>query len=167
MLNVRQYGPATTIVFDGYEEGPNTKDNTHLKRGHTIHPVVSFTAETEFSGKKDEFLSRDINKQRLIWFVTDDLRKKCCTVVNAVEDADVDKVKAAVNASLLRITTLIGEDTDLLVLLMYYVKPDAKCLYFRSNKFRDDKCEVYNIKRLQEILGNDTCSQLLFIHTMT
>ena len=166
-FTVRQYDPAITILFDGYEEGPNIKDSTHLRRGHSIHPVVSFTAETEFSGKKDEFLSRDINKQRLIWFVTDDLRKKGCTVVNAVEDADVDKVKTAVNASLLHTATLIKEDTDLLVLLLYYVKPDCKCLYFRSHKFRGDSCKVYNIKRLQEILGNFTCSQRLFIHTMT
>ena len=72
------------------EEWPNIKDNTHLRRGHNIHPVVSFTAETEFSGKKDEFLSRDINKQRLIWLVTDELRKKGCTLVNAIGNAYLD-----------------------------------------------------------------------------
>src|SRR2546425_8169680 len=103
----------------------------------------------------------------LIWLMTDELRKKGCTVVNAVEDADVDIVKAAVNASLLHTTTLNGEDTDLLVLLLYSVKPDSKCLYFRSDKFRGDSCKVYNIKRLHKILGNDTCSPLLFIQAMT
>ena len=52
---IRHYGPATTVVFDGYEEGPSIKDNTHQRRGRNMHPVVSFTAETELSGKKEEF----------------------------------------------------------------------------------------------------------------
>ena len=52
---IRHYGPATTVVFDGYEEGPSIKDTTHQRRGRNMHPVVSFTAETELSGKKEEF----------------------------------------------------------------------------------------------------------------
>lgn len=110
-FTIRHYGSASTIVFDCYEEGPTIKDNTHLRRGHSIHPVVSFTADTKFSGKKEEFLSRDVNKQRLIRMVSDELRKRGCTVINAIGDADVDIVKAAVEASLLYTTTLIGEDT--------------------------------------------------------
>ena len=51
---IRHYGPATTVVFDGYEEGPSIKDNTHQRRGCNMHPVVSFTTETEFSGKSEE-----------------------------------------------------------------------------------------------------------------
>ena len=61
-----------------------------------MHPVVSFTAETEFSGKKEELLSRDTNKQRLIRKISDQLRERDCTVVNAHGDADVDIVKMAV-----------------------------------------------------------------------
>ena len=34
------------------------KYNCHLNRWQNIHPVVSFTGETEFSDKKEEFLSR-------------------------------------------------------------------------------------------------------------
>ena len=60
------------------------KDNTHERRGHNIHPIVCFTAETEFSGKKEEFLSRDVNKQRLIQMIRDELRERDCTVVNAL-----------------------------------------------------------------------------------
>jgi len=59
-------GSATTVVFEGYDEGPSIKDNTQETRGRNIYPIVSLTAETEFSGMKEEFLSRDVNKQRLI-----------------------------------------------------------------------------------------------------
>jgi len=152
-------------VFDGYEQGPSIKDNTHLRRGQSKYPVISFTAETEFSGKKEEFLSRAENKQKLLWLVSDALRKNC-TVVNALGDADVDIVKVAVETSLLHTTTLIGEDTDLLVLLLHYVKPHCKSLNFRSDKTKDDG-KVYNINHLQNIIGNEICSQLLFIHAMT
>ena len=85
-----------------------------------MHPVVSFTAETEFSGKKEEFLSRDTNKQRLIRMISDQLRERDCIVANTHGNADVDIVKTAVETSLQHTTALIGEDTDLLVLLLYY-----------------------------------------------
>lgn len=167
-FTTRHYGSATTIVFDGYMEGPSIKDNTHQRRGHNVYPVVSFTAETEFSGKKEQFLSKGVNKQRLIHMVSDEMRKKDFTVVNATGDADVDIVKAAVEASLLYKTTLIGEDTDLLVLLLYYAQRDNKGLYFRSDKAKDDgSCKVYDINHLKELLGQSMCTQLMFIHAMT
>ena len=167
-FTIRHYGSATTVVFDGYDEGPSIKDNTHERRGQNIHPIVGFTAATEFTGKKEEFLSRDVNKQRLIQMISDELRKRDCTVVNALGDADVDIVKAAVEASRLHTTTLIGEDTDLLVLLLYYAQGDTMALYFKSDRTKPDgSFKVYDINRLKDILGHDLCSQLLFIHAMT
>jgi 5'-3' exonuclease len=164
-FTIRHYGSAT-VVFDGYGGGPSIKDNTHQRRGQNIHPVVSFTAETEFSGKKDEFLSRDSNKQGLIDLISDALRNRDCNVINAQGDADVDIVKAAVEASYRQSTTLIGEDTDLLILLLYHARTDNKDLYFRSdNQSKDVK--VYYINRLKEILDDELCSQLLFIHAFT
>ena len=79
-------------------------------------------------------MSRDANKQRLIQMITAELRRSGCDVINAHGDADVDIVKAAVEASLVHPTTLIGEDTELPVLLLYYAKRDSKDLYFRSDK---------------------------------
>jgi len=55
-------GSATTVVCDGYDEGPSIKDNTHERRGQNIHPIVSFTAATEFSGKKEECQEMSINR---------------------------------------------------------------------------------------------------------
>ena len=86
------YGPDTTIVFDGYEEGPSIKGNTNQRRGRNVHHVVSFTAQRELSGNKEDFLSRDTNKQRLIQMISDQLRERDCIVVNAHSDADVDIV---------------------------------------------------------------------------
>ena len=66
-----------------------------------MHPVISFTEETVFAGKKDEFLSRDRNKQNMIDLISKKLRGKGCEVINAVL------------SSLTRSTKLIGKDTDL------------------------------------------------------
>ena len=168
-FTLRHYGSATTVVFDGYEKGPSIKDNTHQRRGNNSHPILHFTADTEFSGKKDEFMSRDANKQSLIQMITAELRRSGCDVIHAHGDADVDIMKAAVEASLVDPTTVIGEVTDLLVLLLYYAQRDSiKDLYFRSDKIKaDGSFKVYDIKHLQEILGHDVCLQLMFIHAMT
>ena len=45
-------------IAKGCEEESTIKDDMHQRRGHnTIHTVVIFTAETDLSGEKEEFLS--------------------------------------------------------------------------------------------------------------
>lgn len=87
-------------------------------------------------------------------------------MINSPGDADVDIVKASVERLNLHSTTLIGEDTDLLALLLYYAHADGPDLYFRSDNKSNKAIKVYNIKRLKAILG-DLCSQLLFVHAFT
>ena len=85
-----------------------------------LHPIVSFTAETEFSGKKEDFLSRDKNKADMIALISTALTKRGCHVIQSPGDADVDIVKATVERSRHCITTLVGDDTDLLILFLHY-----------------------------------------------
>lgn len=161
-FTVHHYGFAT-VVFDGYGEGPTIKDSTHKRRGQNAHPVINFDAETEFSGKREEFLSRDCNKQGLINLISEELMKQDCSVINAPGDADVYIAKAAVESAHQRSTTLIGEDTDLLVLLLHYANEDSRELYFRSDK----AAKMYDIKKIKSVLGKEVCSQLLFLHAYT
>ena len=49
----RRY-PSSTIVFDGYSDGPSTKDCTHLRRGHT-GPAVLFESDMIATLKKRIF----------------------------------------------------------------------------------------------------------------
>ena len=63
-FTVRHYGQAT-VVFDGYGEGPSMYKGQHASETReNMHPIVSFTAETEFSGKKEDFCL--VTKTRLI-----------------------------------------------------------------------------------------------------
>jgi len=123
------YGSSAIVSLMVTRNDRLLKTSHIMRRRHNIHPLVSFTAETQFCGKKEEFMATDSNKQRLIWMLSDELRKRGCTVDNAPGDADVLIIKVTVEKSLQHSTTLIGEDTDLLVLLLYYVQDVNKDLY--------------------------------------
>ena len=69
-------------IAKGCEEESNIKYDTHQRRGHKIHTVVSLTAEPDLSGKNEEFLSRDTTKHRVIPMISDELRKREWHVVN-------------------------------------------------------------------------------------
>jgi len=166
-FTTKHYG-AATVVFDGYGAGPSIKDNTQQRRGQTnSYPTVNFTGETEFDGKRDEFLSIGSNKQQLITLIGDQLKEVGCTVIQAEGDADVDIAKTAVNSTILHSTTLIGEDTDLLMLLLHYCMADGKPLYFRSDNQSRSNLKVYDINQMKHLLGNKLCTQLLFLHSFT
>ena len=153
------YGKATTF-FDGYDGGPCTKDSTHQHRTSQVTNKVNISYATKFVGK-DDFLSNDINKQSLIHMIAERLQQKGCHVIYAEADADVDIVTGDVTMSSYKSTTLIGEATDLLVLLLYHGAKDGKDLYFRPDKGTP---HVYNIRILKQLLVCfvvcDTTSQI-------
>jgi hypothetical protein len=109
------------------------------------------------------------NKQAMIDLIAKCLKQKGCHVIQAEGDADVDIVKATVSMSGYKSTTVIGEDTDFLILLLYHATlKDSHELYFRSDKTGDKtKQYVYNINVLKQILGDDLCTDLLFVHMFT
>ena len=162
---ISHYGNAT-VVFDGYCGGPSTKDNTHQRRKSYVRNKVDISDATKFSGKKEGFLANDINKQAMIKLIGSRFPERGCCVIHDEAYADVDIVKAAVAMSSYKSTTLVGEDTHLLILLLYYANDDCKDLYFRSEKDQM-KPRVYNIKILKQLLGNDVCTDLLFAHAFT
>lgn len=91
--------------------------------------------------------------------------RKGCHVIQSPGDADVDIVKATVERSRHCTTTLVGDDTDLLILLLHYCSTNNETTYFRSDANKQSKeHSVYNINLLKETLGNDVCTELLFVH---
>jgi len=111
-------------------------------------------------------LSRDINKAAMITLISAALIRKGCRVIQSPGDADIDIVQATVERSRHCTTTLVGEDTDLLILLFHYSSTDNENTYFRSNKQSKER-RVYNINLLKGTLGNDVCTKLLFVHAYT
>ena len=63
----------TIYLFDGYDNGPTTKDCTHQRRGHGCGPAVLFDPDMLVTLKKDEFLSNQVNKQKFINLLSENL----------------------------------------------------------------------------------------------
>ena len=163
----RKYGNAT-IVFDGYTNGPSTKDVTHMRRSKgLVGRNVFFKGNTTFNTKKDLFLSNQQNKQRFIELLSDQLRKAGCTTVHADEDADLPLVKTALEKSLERNVTLIGEDTDILILLLHHMDTSvSNKVFFMSDRIVK-KSKIWDIGKAKTLLTHEVCRQLLFVHAVT
>ena len=162
----RKYGQAT-IVFDGYEDGPSTKDCTHLRRAGAGSPTIKFEGHMVMSSKKQDFLANKTNKQRFINMFANKLQAAGCTVFHATGDADVLIVTTAVESAKTKTTVLIGEDTDLLILLCYHADPDGEDLFFMGEpKKASISAKMWNIKRAKFSLGKDVCTNILFLHTI-
>ena len=90
------------------------------------------------------------------------------TTTHARSDADVLIIQTAIQSSSTANTVVVGEDTDLLILLLHHANMDSKELYFRPEpKQNAKKVRLWNIKASEEKLGSCICSKLLFIHAIT
>ena len=81
---------------------------------------VNISDTTTFVGRKEDFLSNYMNKQALIHLISEHLQQKGPHMIQAKGDADLDRVKVSVAMTSYNSTTLIRENTDLLVLLLHH-----------------------------------------------
>ena len=91
---------------------------------------ISFNVEMSLSVTKDVFLTDTTNKQRFIALLGDELSKNNCIVYYAKSDADFLIVQKAVETAEYSNTVVLGDDTDLLVLLIYHTKLNHKEIFF-------------------------------------
>ena len=108
----QKYG-AAIIVFDGYREEPTTKDATHLRSSTCTGLNVHFTGRMVVQSKKEFFLQNPINKQRFVHHLIQKLQMAGCR-------RDLLIVQTAIALARQQQTVLIGDDTDVLVLLLYH-----------------------------------------------
>ena len=151
----RKYGDQVKVVFDGYNNEPSTKNMTQLMRSAGKTSVtVTFTDGMTITMKKGSFLSNAENKRHFIAMLRQYLTDDGCDTLQAVGDADVLIVKTAVASAATHPTALVGDDTDLLVLLCYYVKAGDHDVFFRPEpKLNAKERRVWNIKVMKEELG--------------
>ena len=76
--------------------------------------------------------------------------------------ADCVIVQVALRSAMEYATVLVGEDTDLLILLLFHVKSDMKDVFFSST--RASATRRWEIKRTQSCLGPNVCKNILFAH---
>ncbi|CAH3149612.1 unnamed protein product, partial [Porites lobata] len=158
------------VVFDGYNAGPGTKDTAHLRRTKgLVGPKVNFVGSMRLKTKKEHFLFNCENKQRFIDMLSSKLHEHGVKTLHAESDADLLIVQTAVDSAANSATTVVGEDTDLLVLLCPHADVKSQPLFFKSEKKQTAKKnhKVWHINRLKSVMGPELCLLLPFVHAVS
>ena len=119
--------------------------------------------------KKDLFLKNKENKQAFIKMLGRKLQSSGFPVFHADDDADVLIVKKAIEVSQTINTTVIGDDTDLLVLLLYHTRNIKSFDIFfhpEPKQFARKKPITVSIHSAVRKLGIKLCENILFIHAL-
>ncbi|KAA0203748.1 hypothetical protein HAZT_HAZT002769 [Hyalella azteca] len=128
--------------------------------------MVNFNHSTPFITKKEQFLANASNKQEFVNMLSQKLVSAGCHVLQAEGDADVLIATTAVECASECSTPVIGEDTDLLILLIFSTNPNSEALYLQSDKKKGKKFRVWDIHWFQRSLGPEMCTLLSFAHAI-
>ena len=157
----RHYNHAV-VVFDGYGSGPSTKDEAHQRRTSShIGAEVSFKPEMQLTMKKKPFLANPKNNQKFLYFIGSELEKAGVDLHHSADDADYDIVSTACTIAKRTSVTVVGDDTDLLVLLLHHLSPRHHVVFLQTTS------KVINIRILQDHLPSSLTASLLFLHAIT
>ena len=165
----KKYGYGAVVVFDGYPEVPTTKDTTHIRRkSKKFGRSMNISPHLKLNMTKASFLAVLKNQlfiEMLAKFMNDE---GSVTALQAESDADLMVVRTAVELSLQQNIIVIGEDTDLLVLLIYHAEPERYSIYLTSERKRTDKQapKVWDIAETKNVLSIDVCNNILTIHAI-
>ena len=147
----------------------STKDAAHIRRSRQCvsSPDITFDEDMMITESKERFLSNENNKQRFIDYLNDLLTQNGIGTRKAVGDADRLIVKVALEKARLSHTVLLGEDTDLLILLLFHLTPQHWPVFFGSSKSGLNQAKIWDIQKVQNELGSSLCQQLLFVHAIS
>ena len=114
-------------LFDSYRD-KSTKDITHQRRnkGQT-GAMVTFTENMHLTMRKYRFPANKENKQRFINMLSMKLVERSCKTYHDSGGTDLLIVQKSVESAPAVITVLVGDDTDLLILLIYHASLDLGC----------------------------------------
>jgi hypothetical protein len=160
-------GRQVTIIFDGYGNGPSTKDHEHLRRtGKTSAPNITVEECNTVSHNQETFLSNEHNKDQLIKLLMRSFSAAGHTVIQASDDADCDIARAALSrAKNNRVVVVTADDTDILVLLLYHFSNEMGDIYLNTSGKRK-LGEMISIRSMKVNFGVAVCEQILAIHAL-
>ena len=164
---VREKYGTSTIVFDGYLQGPSTKDHEHIRCSKNMTANVQLRGSMIAHGPQQSFLSNERNKSQFIPLLMGALRVDGHSIYQAKNDADTLIVARALNLCCNYLTVVVSDDTDVLVLMVHHFHEDMRELYFFSEASARSKEAVCNtsISAAKENLGHHLSNRLLFAHT--
>ena len=159
----KHYGHAV-VVFDGYGAGPSTKDSMHQRRTGCEGRKVTFNLSMKLQLKKDDFLSNKENKQRFLGLLGEHRAMRGCEIAHATVDADVPIVQAAVTVPDTGEAVLVGDDTDLLVLMIHLADGNKHNIDIRPEPKKRGALRCIGVSAIRNKLGENICRNILFVH---
>ena len=156
------------VVFDGYGNGASTKDHEHRRRNKGMaFPYVKIELDMVAHNKQNDFSSNKLNKSQFISLLGNCLQTKGFIVHQSSNDADTLIVKCAIELALAgNVCTVIADDTDILVLLMYYFQPHIVDIFLFSTASKRSKSgqKIVSLKNVIDVTDPFIKENILFIH---
>lgn len=165
----KHFGSSTTVVFDGYEDGPTIKDQEHIRRGKKAAPDVVFESHKIAYGNQEVFLANTHNKKAFVAFLITEIQQAGFTVYQAVSDADTMIVDCALKTARNTAVTVVANDTDILVLLIYHFQ-SSMCdifLHCEVSSRTSGRLSVSSIRDIRSAIGDNAAEQILAIHAVS
>ena len=165
---LKHFGAKVIVVFDGYH-GPSTKDTTHLRRSKgRKSSLFKVSLKNKLTVQKEIFLLNQHNKQGFLNILGQELTKANITVKHVIGDADLLIVQTALDIAKENTVTVIGEDTDFLILLLYHKSTKSMPVYLTGEEKSNmkPKPKIWDIQYAKEKLGDDLCNSLLAVHAL-
>ena len=99
-------------------------------QSHQTCADVKVTEDTSVRQSREDFLSNTKNKEQLIHFLSRDFRESGHKVIQCEEDADTQIVDAALDIACIgKVVTVVADDSDVLVLLVYFWNSEMGDIY--------------------------------------
>lgn len=134
-----------------------------MKRTKDSCSDVTPSLDSKLSVSKVKFLSNTGNKQRLLCLLQNYLTARGINVISSTSDADVLMCREAGECCYSSDVSLIGDDTDLFVLLLHMMRHHA----FEHKLFLTTRSQIYDIKELRNKLGQKIVNAIVLIHAFT
>jgi hypothetical protein len=159
-----------TIVFNGYNDGPGTKDHEHERRSHKAAPDVISTSATLVYGNQLIFLQIEVNKQAFVSMLMEHLSDMKYGTVQAHNDVDTLIVTIALTiARKGENVTVLADDTNILILLMFHYDDSMADIVTLadSGKRAMSKVPRCSVRQLCSVIGRAATGKLLVIHAFS
>lgn len=153
------------VVFDGYDNGPSTKDHEHKRRVGNISGNVTVALHNKPTCNQESFLKNSKNKSQFISLLVKALKDEGHDVRQSTGDADTQIVLAGLEYASKenkRPLTVVANDTDILVLLMFHWAAHMN-LYMLSDVGKKQS-QCWDIGSLVTSAGDMVTRHILFIH---
>lgn len=151
-------------MFDGYTSSSSSTKVAEQQRRYRLSKSadIHFNQETVITVKQEDFLSNVYNKSRLINMLKVTLQAHGVRTLQAQNDADVLIVDTAVELSHTTAVAVIGEDVDLIVLLMAKTPGDQDIIFVKPGR-GNIKPSLFSTQELQ----TQGLRDILFLHAFT